>query len=246
MVSPGVSVGRDWSSMKIDSVADSLKVGCRNEKEWGEKEENGGRLYSLGVNSAPLLPPKRKLVVGYALTSKKIESFLRPTLEGLARKKGIVFVAIDQSRSLLDQGPFDIVLHKISGKEWCQILEEYRMKHPEVTVLDPPDAIKQLRNRQSMLKDVANLNLCGSNGKIRVPKQLVVEGDPNSIPDAVNRSGLKLPLVAKPLFVDETARSHELSLAYDQLSLSKLEPPLVLQEFVNHGKTVLHSVLMNA
>ncbi|CAN6449990.1 unnamed protein product [Victoria cruziana] len=86
-----------------------------------------------------------------------------------------------------------------------------------------------------MLKDVANLNLCGSNGKIRVPKQLVVEGDPNSIPDAVNRSGLKLPLVAKPLFVDETARSHELSLAYDQLSLSKLEPPLVLQEFVNHG-----------
>ncbi|CAN6449987.1 unnamed protein product [Victoria cruziana] len=235
MVSPGVSVGRDWSSMKIDSVADSLKVGCRNEKEWGEKEENGGRLYSLGVNSAPLLPPKRKLVVGYALTSKKIESFLRPTLEGLARKKGIVFVAIDQSRSLLDQGPFDIVLHKISGKEWCQILEEYRMKHPEVTVLDPPDAIKQLRNRQSMLKDVANLNLCGSNGKIRVPKQLVVEGDPNSIPDAVNRSGLKLPLVAKPLFVDETARSHELSLAYDQLSLSKLEPPLVLQEFVNHG-----------
>ncbi|CAN6449989.1 unnamed protein product [Victoria cruziana] len=221
--------------MKIDSVADSLKVGCRNEKEWGEKEENGGRLYSLGVNSAPLLPPKRKLVVGYALTSKKIESFLRPTLEGLARKKGIVFVAIDQSRSLLDQGPFDIVLHKISGKEWCQILEEYRMKHPEVTVLDPPDAIKQLRNRQSMLKDVANLNLCGSNGKIRVPKQLVVEGDPNSIPDAVNRSGLKLPLVAKPLFVDETARSHELSLAYDQLSLSKLEPPLVLQEFVNHG-----------
>ncbi|CAN6440469.1 unnamed protein product [Victoria cruziana] len=41
-------------------------------------------------------------------------------------------------------------------------------------------------------------------------------------------------MISKPLFVDETAKSHELSLAYDQLSLSKLEPPLVLQEFVNH------------
>lgn len=44
-----------------------------------------------------------------------------------------------------------------------------------------------------------------------------------------------LAVVAKPLVVDGSAKSHELSLAYDQYSLSKLEPPLVLQEFVNHG-----------
>lgn len=37
--------------------------------------------------------------------------------------------------------------------------------------------------------------------------------------------------VAKPLF----AKSHELSLAYDKVSLQKLKPPLVLQEFINHG-----------
>lgn len=44
-----------------------------------------------------------------------------------------------------------------------------------------------------------------------------------------------MPLVAKPLVVDGTLRSHELFLAYDQFSLSELEPPLVLQEFINHG-----------
>ncbi|KAK8678049.1 hypothetical protein V6N13_143563 [Hibiscus sabdariffa] len=41
--------------------------------------------------------------------------------------------------------------------------------------------------------------------------------------------------LAKPLVADGSAKSHELSLAYDQYSLQKLEPPLVLQEFVNHG-----------
>ncbi|KAI3667151.1 hypothetical protein L6452_42199 [Arctium lappa] len=41
----------------------------------------------------------------------------------------------------------------------------------------------------------------------------------------------RLTSLAKPLF----AKSHELSLAYDEYSLQKLEPPLVLQEFVNHG-----------
>jgi len=41
--------------------------------------------------------------------------------------------------------------------------------------------------------------------------------------------------VVKPLIVDGSAKTHKLSLAYDPFSLSKLEPPLVLQEFVNHG-----------
>ncbi|XP_075482730.1 inositol-tetrakisphosphate 1-kinase 3-like [Primulina tabacum] len=68
-------------------------------------------------------------------------------------------------------------------------------------------------------------------GKVRVPKQLVIEKDPSSIPEAVNKAWLRLPIVAKPL----VAKSHELSLAYDECSLQKLEPPLVLQEFINSG-----------
>ncbi|KAL6578449.1 Inositol-tetrakisphosphate 1-kinase 3 [Orobanche minor] len=171
------------------------------------------------------------VVVGYALTSKKIKSFLQPKFERLARNKGILFVPIDQSRPLSDQGPFDIVLHKLSGKEWRRVLEDYRDTHPEVTVLDPPDAIQQVHNRQSMLQDVSDLNLSDAYGKVGVPKQLVIKKDPSSIPSAVNKAGLRLPIVAKPL----VAKSHELSLAYDEFSLQKLEPPLVLQEFINHG-----------
>uniref|UniRef100_A0A7N2N5Y1 Inositol-tetrakisphosphate 1-kinase n=1 Tax=Quercus lobata TaxID=97700 RepID=A0A7N2N5Y1_QUELO len=153
----------------------------------------------------------------------------------MIRIKGIFFVAIDQSKPLSDQGPFDVVMHKLLGKEWRQIIEDYRQTHPEVTVLDPPDAIQHLRNRQFMLQAVADLNLSDSYGKVGVPRQLVIKKDASSIPDAVTKSGLILPLVAKPLIADGSAKSHELSLAFDQKSLQKLEPPLVLQEFVNHG-----------
>ncbi|KAK6130764.1 hypothetical protein DH2020_035494 [Rehmannia glutinosa] len=108
---------------------------------------------------------------------------------------------------------------------------DYWNAHPEVTVLDPPNAIQQVHNRQSMLQDVADLNLSDLYGKVGVPKQLVIKKDPSSIPGAVNKAGLRLPIVAKPL----VAKLHELSLAYDEFSLQKLEPPLVLQEFINHG-----------
>lgn len=187
-----------------------------------EIESSSGSIVELGMKG---------VVVGYALTSKKIKSFLQPKLEGLARNKGIYFVAIDQTRPLTDQGPFDIVLHKLSGKEWQQILEDYRLTHPEVTVLDPPGAIQHVYNRQSMLQDVADLDFSDAYGTVGVPRQLVFKKDPSSISDAVRKAGLSLPLVAKPL----VAKSHELSLAYDEYSLQKLEPPLVLQEFVNHG-----------
>ncbi|KAK6116281.1 hypothetical protein DH2020_049976 [Rehmannia glutinosa] len=164
-------------------------------------------------------PPVMKVVVvGYALTSKKIKSFLQPKFERLARNKGILFVPIDQSRPLSDQGPFDIVLHKLSGKEWRRVLEDYWNAHPEVTVLDPPNAIQQVHNRQSMLQDVADLNLSDLYGKVGVPKQLVIKKDPSSIPGAVNKAGLRLPIVAKPL----VAKLHELSLAYDEFSSRSL------------------------
>ncbi|OEL22673.1 Inositol-tetrakisphosphate 1-kinase 3 [Dichanthelium oligosanthes] len=203
----------------------------------GETDPEAAAAAAVERDEAVAPAPARELVVGYALTSKKAKSFLQPKLRGLAsyfvfmstlphppktycRKKGILFVAIDHKRPLSDQGPFDIVLHK-----------EYRETHPEVTVLDPPGAIAHLLDRQSMLQEVSELDLTDRYGKVRVPKQLFVNTDPLSIPAAVTRAGLSLPLVAKPL----VAKSHELSLAYDPTSLTKLEPPLVLQEFVNHG-----------
>ncbi|KAL5070243.1 hypothetical protein RYX36_021130 [Vicia faba] len=203
--------------------------------EFSSGEEEEEVMEKSEVGTTPFL--ERKIVVGYALTAKKKKSFLQPNFISLARSKGIYFVAIDVNKPLQEQGPFDIVLHKLSGEEWREIIEDFRQKHPDVIVLDPPDAIQHLHNRQSMLQDVVDLNLSESNGKVGIPSQLVITKDKASstIPYEVTKAGLKLPLVAKPLVVDGTAKSHELFLAYDEFSLSELEPPLVLQEFVNHG-----------
>ncbi|KAL5190283.1 Inositol-tetrakisphosphate 1-kinase 3 [Glycine soja] len=208
---------------------------CEKEEVMIENDVTVAQNHWCPVVNAGFSSPKRVVVVGYALTTKKIKSFLQPKLEGLARNKGILFVAVDHNRPLSDQGPFDIVLHKLSGKEWRQVLEDYRLSHPEVTVLDPPDAIQHLRNRQYMLQAVADMNLSDSYGTVGVPRQLVIKRDALAIPELVNKAGLTLPLVAKPLVADGSAKSHELSLAYEHFSLQNLEPPLVLQEFVNHG-----------
>ena len=97
-------------------------------------------------------------------------------------------------------------------------LKDYRLTHPEVTVLDPPGAIQHVYNRQSMLQDVADLDFSDAYGiiffyllilvtvrmflvlklicagTVGVPRQLVIEKDPLSISDAVRKAGLSLPL----------------------------------------------------
>jgi len=45
-----------------------------------------------------------------------------------------------------------------------------------------------------MLQEVSKLDLADCHGKVGVPKQLFVNTDPSSIPAAVTRAGLSLPL----------------------------------------------------
>ena len=48
------------------------------------------------------------------------------------------------------------------------LLQDYWNEHPEVTILDPPRAIQQVHNRQSMLQDVADLNLSDRYGNFDI------------------------------------------------------------------------------
>lgn len=49
---------------------------------------------------------------------------------------------------------------------------------------------------------------------------------------------LKFPVIAKPLVADGSAKSHKMSLIFNQEGLNKLNPPIVLQEFINHGGVI--------
>jgi len=49
---------------------------------------------------------------------------------------------------------------------------------------------------------------------------------------------LKFPVIAKPLVADGSAKSHKMALVYNQEGLNSVKPPVVVQEFVNHGGVI--------
>lgn len=179
----------------------------------------------------------RRFAVGYALASKKQASFIQISLINVAKEKNIDLIKIDLEKPLVEQGPFDLVLHKIYGADWRRQLAEYAANNPNVLIIDSPDAIERLHNRISMLQVVTELDVAGSDDAVSfgIPKQIAVY-EARAVAEA--EVNLKFPVIAKPLVADGSAKSHKMSLVYNREGLSKLKPPVVLQEFVNHGGVI--------
>ncbi|GKV10669.1 hypothetical protein SLEP1_g22002 [Rubroshorea leprosula] len=180
---------------------------------------------------------KRRFVIGYALLPKKQNSFIRDSLVDLAKSVGIDLVKIDPQRPLSFQGPFDCVLHKLYGHDWNRQLQDFLVQNPNAVILDSPEAIARLHNRISMLAVVSELKIENQSDTFGIPKQIVIY-DKETLFDRQAWELLKFPVIAKPLVADGSAKSHKMSLVYNHDGLNKLKPPIVLQEFVNHGGVI--------
>lgn len=179
----------------------------------------------------------RRYRIGYALAPKKKSSFIQPSLVNLSRDRGIDLIPIDPSLPLLKQGPFDCVLHKLYGEDWKAQLHEFAGKNPNVPIIDRPSAIERLHNRISMLQVVSEIQIPQETDTFGIPSQVVVY-DSIALSDSRAVDALRFPVIAKPLVADGSAKSHKMSLVYHRAGLLKLKPPLVLQEFVNHGGVI--------
>ncbi|XP_057763330.1 inositol-tetrakisphosphate 1-kinase 1-like isoform X1 [Arachis stenosperma] len=182
---------------------------------------------------------KRRFRIGYALAPKKQQSFIRDSLVSLARSRGIDLVRVDTNLPLSEQGPFDCLLHKLYGDDWKRQLREFAAANPNAAVLDSPEAIERLHNRISMLQVVSELRIeCRCSGEtFGIPKQIVIY-DKETLFDRQAWETLKFPVIAKPLVADGSAKSHKMALVFSHDGLNKLKPPIVLQEFVNHGGVI--------
>ncbi|PON87448.1 Inositol-tetrakisphosphate 1-kinase [Trema orientale] len=181
---------------------------------------------------------ERRFAIGYALAPKKQQSFIQDSLVSLARSRGVDLIRIDAERPLVDQGPFDCVLHKLYGDDWRRQLEEFGDLNPSAVVIDSPEAIERLHNRISMLQVVSELETEDRGETFGIPKQIVIYDKETLFDRPAWEARLRFPVIAKPLVADGSAKSHKMVLVFNRDGLDKLKPPIVLQEFVNHGGVI--------
>jgi len=194
--------------------------------------------------------PVRVARVGFALRKEKAAKHVRPELVEEARTRGIEIVVIDEGRPLEQQGPFDVILQKIRRKEFEEELEAYVERHPEVRLCDPPTATHKLRNRKSMLDVVPREGFrfdespSSCSYTCTVPNHVVLEEGVGceGAQKRVASSGLTYPFLAKSLWADGRAGSHDIAVVWSVEGLRQLcaesnsKLPVLLEQYVDHGE----------
>lgn len=101
----------------------------------------------------------KKFLIGYALSPQKVSTFMKNSLVIHARERGVDLIPIDLNKPLIEQGPFDCIIHKLYDTEWRKQLEEFALHSPTTLIIDPIHAIEKLQNRVSMLEIINQLKI---------------------------------------------------------------------------------------
>ncbi|XP_023208847.1 inositol-tetrakisphosphate 1-kinase isoform X1 [Xiphophorus maculatus] len=193
--------------------------------------------------------------VGYWLSEKKMKKLNFQAFADLCRKRGIEVVQLDLSQPLEDQGPLDLIIHKLTdlileadqndsqAVLQVQRVQDYIDAHPETIVLDPLPAIRTLLDRCKSYQLVHRIEKCMQDERICSPPFMVLNTE--CTPDVLEQiklQGLTFPFICKTRVAHGT-NSHEMAIIFSEEDLKDVKPPCVIQSFINHN-AVLYKVFV--
>ncbi|XP_029973051.1 inositol-tetrakisphosphate 1-kinase [Salarias fasciatus] len=193
--------------------------------------------------------------VGYWLSEKKMKKLNFQAFADLCRKRGIEVVQLDLSQPLEDQGPLDVIIHKLTdlileadqndsqAVLLVQRVQDYIDAHPETIVLDPLPAIRTLLDRCKSYQLIHRIESCMQDERICSPPFMVLNTDCSpDVLEQIRRQGLTFPFICKTRVAHGT-NSHEMSIIFSEEDLKDMRPPCVIQSFINHN-AVLYKVFV--
>lgn len=192
--------------------------------------------------------------VGYRLTDKKEKRFDMEKLGVRLREKNIELVRIDLSQSLEEQGPFDIIVHKVTDvlgraegghtkdQLYAKNFADFTRNHPECILVDPLENVIKLMSRYEQYRRVQQMDLSSPGYEVFVPTFVAlgtkdVEENSKILKDAC----MDFPFMTKPLVSQGESLSHEMAIIFNKEGMKDIRPPCVAQSFINHN-AVLYKV----
>lgn len=199
------------------------------------------------ISPIECFPNKFRHRIGYWWSEKKAQKFNTTELTALFAERQFEFVKIDLEKSLEDQGPFSIIVHKISdflvkadlgdlaAKKIINAFESYVRKNPQTVVLDPLDNNRSLLDRYRQYRLIEQSGLAIEGVVFTPPFVHLTSTNIDVNRGRIRRSKLTFPLVCKPTLAQGSTVAHQMSIIFNEAGLKDIKPPCVAQSFVNHN-----------
>lgn len=188
--------------------------------------------------------------IGYYLSKSKAskldwDDFIKLVKE----EEGIIVTPITLDETLEQQGPFDVIVHKVTDEiadknnqalqQKIKYLGEYVARHPEVIEIDPLARQIPLVDRGIMSRLLHKLNTdLPSELNVLCPQYLVVEQKQANYNQLLSQANIKFPVVCKTIQACGSRAAHEMGIVFTEGDLHSFEAPFMVQEYVNHDATL--------
>lgn len=191
--------------------------------------------------------PEFKYRVGYWWSEKKSQKLNAAELTNLFAEKQCQLVKIDLDRPIEDQGPFALIVHKISdiivkadqgdiaAKRAISAFESYVRKHPQTVILDPLDNNRTLLDRYKQYRLIEESGLAREGFIFTPPFVHLTSTNMDVNRGRIRRSRITFPLVCKPILAQGSTGAHQMCIIFNEAGLKDIKPPCVAQSFVNHN-----------
>ncbi|XP_068106704.1 inositol-tetrakisphosphate 1-kinase-like isoform X2 [Hyperolius riggenbachi] len=191
----------------------------------------------------PALQTRKR--IGICLNETKRRKLNFHVFEELCRSRGYEVTEVDLTKSLNSQGPFDLIIHKLSdllveagqdltSHHLVQGLQVYLDTHPFTVLLDPLSALHTLCDRFQSYHLLRSLETHSQEVSAVFSPPCVELMTKRSDVVALVRANLTFPIICKTR-VAHGPRSHEMSLIFNERGLKDVTPPCLLQSFINHN-----------
>lgn len=192
-------------------------------------------------------PTLFKYRVGYWWSEKKSQKLNAYELSALFAERQCEFVKLDFEKHLDQQGPFDVIVHKISdilvkadqgdatAKKTISAFESYVRKHPQTVVLDPLDNNRALLDRYKQYRLIEQCELAKENVVFTPPFVHLTSTNIDVNRGRIRRSRITFPIVCKPILAQGSTGAHQMCIIFNEAGLKDVKPPCVAQSFVNHN-----------
>lgn len=190
---------------------------------------------------------KFKFRVGYWWSEKKSQKLNATELEALFAERDCQLVKIDLERPIEEQGPFSLIVHKISdilvkadqgdaaAKKAISAFESYVRKHPQTVMLDPLDHNRALLDRYKQYRLIEQSGLAKEGVVFTPPFVHLTSTNIDVNRGRIRRSKITFPLVCKPILAQGSTGAHQMCIIFNEAGLKDVKPPCVAQSFVNHN-----------
>lgn len=191
--------------------------------------------------------PDFKYCVGYWWSDKKSQKLNANRLGALFAERQCKLVKLDFDKHLDQQGPFDVIVHKIGdilvkadqgdlmAKKTISAFESYVRKHPGTVILDPLDNNRALMDRYKQYRLIEQSDLAKENVVFTPTFVHLTSTNIDVNRGRIRRSKITFPIVCKPILAQGSTGAHQMCIIFNEAGLKDVKPPCVAQSFVNHN-----------